>query len=87
MNDKFWFGFINRNDPKIKSNKAFDPIERALLTKINNKKSLYDRGIMGSKNLENYYCDPVTIACGLKPDSQLKAFDLKLKTTKKNSNI
>ncbi len=65
-----WHGFLNRNDPKIKFNKAFDPIERAILTKINNKKSLYERGIMGTKNLENYYVDPVTIACFLKPDSE-----------------
>lgn len=87
MNEKFWFGFLNRNDSKIKLNKAFDPIERALLTKINNKKSLFERGIMGAKNLENYYSDPVTIACFQKSDSETKNFDLKLKTTKDNSKI
>lgn len=64
LNDKFWFGFLNCNDLKVKLNKAFDPIERALLTKVINKKSLYERGIMGTRNLENYYSDPVTIACG-----------------------
>lgn len=87
MNEKFWFGFLNRNDSKIKLNKAFDPIERAILTKINNKKSLFERGIMGAKNLENYYSDPVTIACFQKSDSETKKFDLKLKTTKENSKI
>ena len=42
---------------------------------------------MGAKNLENYYSDPITIACFQKPDSELKIFDLKLKTSKSNSKI
>ena len=42
---------------------------------------------MGAKNLENYYNDPVTIACFQKPDSETKIFNLKLKTTKQNTNI